>query len=180
MACFHRKNLHHLNGLQIFQTSITVPEGFSESMLQNLQNLCEVAKFNNKKGENVVKIWLDKKEVKLTKEMQKNIEIALGGVFSEYGSVEGKLLMLDSHNDVNQFAIYEPLYSKKIVCTAKEGEIFSEAYKFFEKRVEAEGLIKYTAEGIPYEIRVDNIHALLSKEEIPNYKLTRGILKEYV
>jgi hypothetical protein len=167
-------------GLQLFQTTTGVPEGFNERMIQNLQNLCEVAKFGSKKGSNTVKIWLDNKEMKFTQEMQRNIEIALGGVFSEYGSVEGRLLMLDRHTDVNQFAIYEPLHSKKIVCTAGEGTVFNEAYKFFEKRVEVEGMIKYSAEGIPYEIRVDNIYPLLSKEEAPDYKLTRGILKEYV
>ncbi len=104
---------------------------------------------------------------------------ALAGTFKEYGSIEGVLESMDSHVGY-QFAIYEPLHNKKIICTKGNDDIPSQAHSLWEKRVEAEGMIKYSSEGIPCEIEVDKLSALIPISGIPNYELTRGILKDYV
>ena len=166
------------NGLRQFEDSHTRPAGFTEVMLFNLQNLCEVTK-NNKKQNIKVNIWLNKELIVLSQNIKKNINKALEGTFIEYGFVEGLLQTLDSHKGY-QFAIYEPLYNKKIICNVENDEVFTQAYSLYEKRVEAEGLIKYSREGLPCEIKVEKISALIPDTGVPDYRLTRGILKQYV
>ena len=166
------------NGIRQFESGCTRPVGFSEAMLFNLQNLCEVTK-SSKKQSIKVNVWLNKESIALSGNVKTNINKALAGTFIEYGSIEGLLQTIDSHAGY-QFAIYEPLYNKKITCTIGNGEVPKQAYTLWEQRVEAEGMIKYSSEGLPCEMQVDRLSALISSVGIPDYKLTRGILKDYV
>lgn len=166
-------------GINSFETDTKNSYGFSDSMLRNLLNLCNVAKLNSKNEHNKVKIWFYKKPLEITKNMQENLELILGGIFTEHGSIEGRLLVLDKQGEKNQFAITEPLHFRKIKCTTSDNPVFDDAYKFFGKRIEAEGMIRYDKNGLPSEICVDFIRPLPTDEELPDYKLTRGILKQY-
>jgi len=123
--------------------------------------------------------WFNKKPTNIGATIKGNVNVVLEGAFTEYGAIEGKLLVLDSE-DTPEFAIIEPLYSARILCTAAERDVFDSAYKFYEQRVEAEGLIKYSGKGIPYAIRVDKIFPIVPAEGVSDYKMTRGILKQYV
>ena len=166
------------NGLKQLEAGIDMPTGFNDSMIHNLRTLCDIAK-DTKSSKTNVKIWLNKKPNDITMKVKSNIAIALAGEFEEYGAIEGTLEILDSHNEY-QFAIYEPLYLKRITCSANDDNVLTDAYKMYEQRVEAEGMIKYTAHGIPYEIFVDKINPLSLVKDEQEYKLTRGILKAYV
>lgn len=165
-------------GLRQLEQGIEKPDGFSDAMLHNLHTLCDVQK-TKKQRNTIVRLWLNKEASNITKKMKNNLEIVLAGEFEEFGSIEGRLQTLNAH-DSYEFAIYEPLHNKKIVCHVTNEQIFSEAYKLFERRVEAEGLIKYDVNGIPYEIEVERFNLLPSPPNILNYKSTRGILKAYV
>lgn len=164
-------------GISQLANGIEKPEGFTEGMMHNLRTLCEISK-DTKNKKIGVRLWLKKEPSDITVTIKSNVEVALAGEFEEEGAIEGRLQILDAHD--GQFAIYEPLHNKKIVCTVENDEIFTEAYKQFEQRVEAEGLIKYNASGVPYEILVNRFNRIPEAADIPSYKETRGILKPYV
>lgn len=147
--------------------------GFEESGMRS-----EVSS-NTKRRKTSVGLWLGKEKTNITMTVKSHVNIVLEGEFEEYGAIEGKLETLDAH-DKYQFAIYEPLHLKKIVCTVDNDEVFTRAYELFGQRVEAEGYIKYTATGIPYEITVDRFNPIPEIMEKHSYKSTRGILKEYI
>ena len=165
-------------GLRSLDKEARCPSGYDESMLYNLQTLSEIVK-NTKTQRTTLKAWLYKKPIPIGAAIKGNVDIVLEGAFSEYGAVEGKLLVLDSE-DAPEFVIIEPLHAKRITCTAVDRAVFDSAYNLYEQRVEAEGMIKYTGNGVPYAIRVDKIHSILPTPGVPDYKLTRGILKQYV
>lgn len=167
------------NGLRKLEAGAEMPTGFDEMMLRNICRLQAIEK-NTKARKTNVKIWLDREPTPLHPRMKDHIDKVLKGAFEEYGAVEGVLKILDSHND-HQFAIVEPLYFKKILCfPAADGSVFAEAYKLFGQKVEAEGMVKYTSHGIPYEILVDKIYQLPVVKDANAYVLTQGILKPYV
>lgn len=165
-------------GIKQLDEGVERPTGFDEGMLHNLKTLCEVSS-DTKRRKTSVGLWLGKEKTNITMTVKSHVNIVLEGEFEEYGAIEGKLETLDAH-DKYQFAIYEPLHLKKIVCTVDNDEVFTRAYELFEQRVEAEGYIKYTATGIPYEITVDRFNPIPEIMEKHSYKSTRGILKEYV
>lgn len=165
-------------GLKKLQGGMDRPAGFTDGMMHNLRTLCEISKDTKKKKTNV-RLWLKKEASDITVTIKSNVEVALAGEFEEYGAIEGRLQALDAH-DGYQLAIYEPLRQKKIVCSVEDDEVFTEAYKLFEQRVEAEGLIKYGANGVPYEITVERFNLIPEIVDTESYKRTRGILKEYV
>ena len=159
------------------ERGIDKPEGFNESMMHNVRTLCDISK-NTKKKKTSVRLWFNKEVRDITTTIKSNVGIALAGEFEEYGAIEGRLQTLDAH-DKYQFAIYEPLRLKKIICAVDNDEIFTEAYTLFKQRVEAEGMIKYSATGIPYEILVERFNHIPDAVDRQSYKGTRGILKEY-
>lgn len=166
------------NGLLALENGAESPPNFDESMLNNLLTITELVK-KRKGQETSVRLWFHKHPYNIGNAIKSNLNIAMEGSFYEYGSIEGRLEILDSHNGMD-FSIYEPLYSKRISCVAAAKEVFERAYQLYEQRVEAEGMIKYTAKGIPFEIKVERIHSLVPEQGIPNYQSTRGILKDYV
>lgn len=164
-------------GIGQLANGIDKPEGFTEGMMHNLRTLCDISK-DTKNKKIGVRLWLKKEPSDITVTIKSNVEVALAGEFEEEGAIEGKLQILDAHD--GQFAIYEPLHNKKIICSVENDAIFTEAYRMFEQRVEAEGLIKYNASGVPYEILVNRFNHIPEAADIPSYKETRGILKPYV
>lgn len=168
-------NIKH--GLSELEKGVVKPEGFSEGMMHNLRTLCDVSK-STKKRNTSVRLWLNKEANNITMTIKSNIEVALAGEFEEHGAVEGRLQILDAHD--GQFVIFEPLSMKKILCAVENDEVFTKAYEIFGQRVEAEGLIKYSATGIPYEILVDRFNVIPETVNIHSYKEAKGILKEYV
>lgn len=165
------------NGIREFERGCERPAGFTDAMMYNLLDLCEVAKTSKKKN-TTINVWFNKERLSLGENVKTNLSLALRGAFTEYGSVEGRLETLDSHGGY-QFAVCEPLRDKKIICNVASDDISVQAYGLWEQRVEVEGMIKYSADGLPYEIRVEKLYALIPPNGIPDYKLTRGILKHY-
>lgn len=165
-------------GMESLEATTERPEGFTDAMMQNLKTLCSIA-HEGKGKHTIVRAWFKKKPSTFSPKIKRNIESGAWQESAEYGSVEGRLEALDAHNR-SSFAIYEPLRSRKIICTVKDNALFDEAYKLFKRRVMAEGLVKYNSKGLAYEICVERFFTLPEKNEIPDYRLTRGILKAYV
>ena len=171
------------DGLNHFEVSSEPPPRFTKSMISSLHSISEATK-TKKNGGTSVNIWIAKKSIGISESKKANISKAfkalkaLKETFTEYGSVEGRLQTLDSRA-AYQFALYEPLYNKKIICIA--GNIVSQdAHGLWGRRVEAEGMIKYSSDGLPSEIRVEKLSELPSSSDLPDYRETRGILKQYV
>ena len=168
------------DGLNHFEVSSEPPPRFTKSMISSLHSISEETK-TKKNGGASVNIWIAKESIGISESKKANINKALKALketFTEYGSVEGRLQILNSHADY-QFALYEPLHNKKIRCTADD-RVSQEAHGLWGRRVEAEGMIKYSSDGLPSEIRVEKLSALPSSSDLPDYRETRGILKQYV
>ena len=165
------------DGLNHFEVSSEPPPRFTKSMISSLHSIFEATK-TKKNGGASVNIWIAKEPIGISESKKANISKALKETFTEYGSVEGRLQTLDSHADY-QFALYEPLYNKKIICTADD-IVSQDAHGLWGRRVEAEGMIKYSSDGLPSEIRVEKLSELPSSSDLPDYRETRGILKQYV
>lgn len=156
-------------------------DGFDESMLDNMRALCDISKDTETKKTSVC-LWLNRKPSRFTKATKENVKkIMLASeaeAFESYGTIEGKLEILDVH-DGNKFAIYDSLHSKKILGNPESDEIFNYAQKLFGKTVEANGLIKYK-NGRARQIFV---RRLIERPRPPadyDYRSARGILKKYV
>ena len=171
------------DGLNHFEVSSEPPPKFTKSMISSLHSISEATK-TKKNGGTSVQIWIAKKSIGISESKKANINKALKELkalketFTEYGSVEGRLQILDSHA-AYQFALYEPLHNKKIICIADD-RVSQDAHGLWNRRVEAEGMIKYSSDGLPSEIRVEKLSALPSSSDLPDYRETRGILKQYV
>lgn len=164
-------------GLKELENGIDRPSGFTDGMMHNLRTLCDVAK-NTKSKKTSVRLWIKKEASDITLTVKSHIDVALSGEFEEYGAIEGRLQAMDA--DGYQLEIEEPLHLKRISCSVEGDDVFTEAYKLFEKRVEAEGRIKYNSYGIPYEIMIEKIYPIHDTPDKDGYKKTKGILKEYV
>ena len=168
------------DGLNHFEVSSEPPPRFTKSMISSLHRIFKATK-TKKNGGVPVNIWIAKESIGISESKKANINKALKALektFTEYGSVEGRLQTLDSHADY-QFALYEPLHNKKIICIANK-IVSQEAHDLYDRRVEAEGMIKYFSDGLPSKIWVEKLFPLPSSSDLPDYRETRGILKQYV
>ena len=165
--------------LKNLEKGIDEHDEFNKPSMQNLQTLCDISK-NTKNKETNVRLWLGKEANDINMAIKSNVNLALSGEFKEYGTVEGVLEMLNAHGVTTNVQFMNLLHLKKISCILENNEIFEKAYQLFEKRVEAEGLIKYNATGIAYEILVERLNEIPEIDNKQNYEDTRGILKEYV
>ena len=119
----------------------------------------------------------DSIEVRLSNEFLKT-------AFTEYGSTQGFLGKLDSHEEffagksapTYAFAIYEPIWLYRIECTTSKRSLFDQARELYEKEVIVRGMVDYNPKGIPKAIGVDEIAPLIRNENF-DYRATRGILK---
>ena len=104
------------HGIKQLEEGVEKPFGFDEGMLHNLKTLCDVSS-GTKRRKTSVGLWLGKEKTSITMNVKSHVNIVLEGEFEEYGAIEGRLETLDAH-DTYQFAIYEPLYLKKIICNS--------------------------------------------------------------
>jgi len=79
--------------------------------------------------------------------------------------------------DFPQFFIYETLSDRRIPCLLTKREQWEAVTASFRKRVEVYGLIRYTQDGVPIRIRVDEIVPFPDRKTIPDFSEVRGILR---
>lgn len=157
-------------GLKQIEADGNRPEGFDDNMMRQVKTLADIPN-----GKTAIGLWLNKEKTDITTNIKSNVKSALAGPFEEYGAIEGVLKTLDAHAD-KKFVLYERLHHRKITCVPDSDEIFDEAYRLFDQRVEAEGLIKYSAAGIALEMSVNRFHTI---PEPIDYRSAIGILKRY-
>ena len=132
----------------------------------------------------VLSILTDDLEFPVISSIEVRLDTALPKTeFKEYGSIQGYLGKLDSHEEFADkstptyvFAIYEPIWLSRIECKTGKRSLFDKARDLYEQEVIVQGLVTYNLKGIPKAIGVDEIAPLIRNENF-DYKATRGILK---
>ena len=174
------------NGITQFKNGAEQPEDFNEDMMKDIKKLSgQVGDTQNKTPE--MRLWLQRKGNDITPTIYKNVTDTLNKEnfpYETFSAIEGTIekLVTDTHSEKDkwEFAIYDPVYEKKITCTPQTDAIKKQAHKLFGERIEAEGIIKYDGEGIPTVMCVQHLECLPKKDNLPDYRETRGILKDYV
>lgn len=172
----------------LLQVTAERPKGLDNDMIDSLR---ELSSMGARKKDNL-RIALEVRErgkaattsSPLTPQVRLNLKklrkAELRG-FEESGSVRGRLLVLDVHTPgPPQARVCGPLFGKGVRCLFEEGALFEKARELFTRRVHAEGIVKYRAAGLPYEILVQQLRGLPEESELPDYRAARGILKGHV
>ena len=101
----------------------------------------------------------------------------LYGDHEDTGTVEGVLDVVSVHNGY-EFCVSEVLYGKTIKCFVSES-LLDKALRYFKKRVEVDGLIRYDKNGFPKSVEATNMVEFPSPEEIPHFSELKGILGQF-
>jgi len=105
--------------------------------------------------------------------------------YEDYGTVEGWLTSIQDYNkrgnqyhDKLKIQIDNDLLNQLIRCDLEE-ELLEDAMKYFRKRVEVYGLIRYQEDGTIISVKADQIEVFPDDSELPAPDEVRGILKNY-
>lgn len=165
-----------LDGMHALERSAKQPEGFTEAALEKVRTLSRRAARANG-GQ--MPIWLAaaNRQSAANTDVFNNCSALLAWQYEDIGTVEGKLEAISAVRGRLQFRIYEPVWNRPVRCHFADEDILQEALKLFRCRVEVLGPIRYTKDGLPTSIRVEEITQLPdSSEGLPSYREMRGIL----
>ncbi len=161
------------DGLDSLESEATIPMYYTESALESARTLSRIAQ--GKKDRHVpIRILSRKRSHVVTRNMFNNVSEILDWKYEDLGTVEGTLEVVSAHNGY-EFRIYEPVWQRVIRCNFDE-ELLKEALGCFKKRVEVQGLVRYTKDGFPVSIKVLKIAEFPDSSDLPSFREMRGIL----
>lgn len=150
------------------------PRNFSEAAIRHARDLGDV--MSGAVRDNLtVRIWERHNSIALTTRLAKATERYLTEAFEDHGSIDGKLQTL-SERGAMRFVVYDTLTDRGIPCFI-EPEQLAVAMQHFRARVEVYGIIRYRADGLPMNIRVEDIVPFPARSNIPSFRDMRGILR---
>nr|VFK14293.1 MAG: hypothetical protein BECKLPF1236B_GA0070989_105916 [Candidatus Kentron sp. LPFa] len=76
------------------------------------------------------------------------------------------------------FNVYEPIWDEPIRCNVND-DLIEEAAKYFGRRVEVYGMVRYQEDGSPISIAVEEIAPFPDAVELLDFRDLKGILKGY-
>ena len=160
-------------GFEALGRAAETPPHFSEKAVEDARKL---AKFAMRKSENrfPLRVLTKQRSRPMTREIFNHASDLLDARYEDYGTVEGNLEAVSSHGRY-EFRIYEPIWQRAIRCFVDE-KVLDDALTYFRKRVEVQGLIRYSREGLPTSVRVDSIILMPEAKDLPHYSKLRGIL----
>lgn len=161
------------DGLDSLEREAKQPKYFTERALECARELSLVA--HGPKDQGVpIRILSPQRARAVTRATWINVSEILDWKYEDVGTVEGTLEVVSAHNGY-EFRIYEPLWLRAVRCHFRE-ECLQDALTNFKKRVEVQGLIRYTKDGFPVSVNVVSIASLPDTKDLPSYKDVRGIL----
>jgi hypothetical protein len=123
-----------------------------------------------------MRVWSKTESLEITDRLAAAEDLVNAQYVEDYGSIDGKLQAMSDRNNP-QFFIYETLSDRRIPCLLTKREQWEAVTASFRKRVEVYGLIRYTQDGAPIRIRVDEIVPFPDRKTIPDFSEVRGILR---
>jgi hypothetical protein len=164
------------DGIETLEDRSEDPPHFSALATKHLRNLGRIASTDDKDGTRV-RVWVKQQRLDVTHKSVAHVTALLREVSIDYGSVEGRLQVASERRTLH-FTVYEPVWDKPIRCDIPE-HMLDDALRFFGKRIEVYGLVRYRRDGSPSSIKVEEIIPFPSRDKLPSAADVRGILKGY-
>ncbi len=149
------------------------PKFFTDEALRRARELASIPETRQIE---TAQISLANQTAKLTPKTVANINELLGTQVKDYGTVEGRLLVLSAAQGAS-IAIVDPLTERLVRCWVSETQL-DEAIRAFRKRVAVSGLIHYRNDGQPNHIEVDELFVFPDRPELPTADEIHGILSK--
>lgn len=161
------------DGLDSLEREAKAPKYFTERALESARELSLIAHGPRDQGV-PIRILSHKRSRSVTRATWVNVSEILDWKYEDVGTVEGTLEVVSAHNGY-EFRVYEPLWLRAVRCNFQE-ERLQDALNNFKKRVEVQGLIRYTKDGFPVSVNVISITPLPDPKDLPSFRAVRGIL----
>lgn len=169
----HRISTTVLDGLKQIADGIR-PASFTDRAVEHSKALANLV--NQKQEPMAVRVWGGRDNiVPLSREVAQKAENLLAPAYEDEGSVDGVLEKANGH-DRREFVIFDTLTNRGITCSVDEN-LLHEAVRFFFKRVEVLGKVRYRKDGQPVSVRATNIIPFPEPDEIPTLEQVRDLLK---
>jgi uncharacterized protein YxjI len=162
-------------GLKLLDREAIRPPFFSDSLLQSVKAL---GKFSVD-GAGIELLNERFGVINLTQEITLNVEKLIDAKYKSFGSVEGRLNVIDVRGKLPLFKITDPLTLGTIECRF-DIENLEKAKEALGKRVYVYGQIWAREDGTRIKIDVDRdeIDIFPSEDELPSIKAISGLWKE--
>lgn len=120
-----------------------------------------------------VHLWVGKKRTAITTDLYDHIKAVLIPSYRFYGTVEGRLSVLD---ELRRLTIQEPVWGRKIECSVPD-DLLEHMRKLWRKRVTAKGTVHYRSDGFPSRIDAESVEPLPDEKDLPSHMEVQGILR---
>jgi len=144
-----------LRGIESLKKSSERPRGFSDKALDVAKDLTKLLQ----NGIKTLEIIFDSGSVEYEISILDNVGIILTPGKQMYGSIEGRIERMNSHDEFN-FYIYEPILNRRIRCElmdTKNLKLKQEVISFYEQAVIVSGLLYTNINGEVSEVKAISI-----------------------
>ena len=161
-------------GMQSLERGHAQPRFFTEAAMKHARDLAELS--NGDEGSDVrIRLWIFREPAVVSHHTVANVMDAFAGEFDDHGSIDGRLQTLSDRGGI-RFVIYETLSDRPVHCYIEQ-EKLEDALRYFRKRVEVYGLIRYRLDGFAQSIRVEDIVPFPDPADVPSFRDVYGILR---
>lgn len=161
------------SGLDALEHEAKTPEYFTEAALEAARDLSRVAFGKHDRGIPVRIFSRDRARI-VTRNTFTHVSEILDWKYEDVGTVEGTLEVVSAHNGY-EFRIFEPVWERAVRCTFDE-DLLRTALTAFKKRVEVQGLVRYSRDGLPVSVKVLKLTEFPETKDLPSYRDVMGIL----
>jgi hypothetical protein len=170
------RNIAHAvkSGIALIGRRPERPRYFTDDALRHVRELASVPEARQI---DTAQVTLASSTAKLTPKTIANIDVLLGAAIKDYGTLEGRLLVLSAQGGTPSIAVVDPLSERAVRCWVSD-DLFEEAIKAFRKRVSVTGLIHYRRDGQPNSIEVDELSVFPEPMDLPSAEEVHGILSK--
>ncbi len=160
-------------GLVSMQEEGKAPQHFERPLIESFRALAKPLSRRVAK----VEIRGAKKKIRITKQLEVNIDAIIGEDITLEGSVGGYLDVINVH-DKNAFFIYPVAGPTRVECYFSE-ELLETVKGGIKRHVNARGTLRYKRNELsPYRVDVENIEIYPPEEQLPTLESLRGVAPE--
>jgi hypothetical protein len=140
----------------------SVPRYFTDNALEDAKRI--VAPLNTGTARIAFTVG-DEAPLVLSQRIAASADILLPKEHVEIGSLEGRLEMLSVHGRT-QFAIWDVITDARVECNFP-ASMLEQTQECFNRRVLVSGEVRYSRNGLPRTIKVDQIRPLRDQRDLP-------------
>lgn len=147
--------------------------GLSEKAMGHPKSLSDLA--TKGASRRPIKVWVEREPAPISAEISRAIREFWDADYHDFGTVEGRLEVIQDASGAVKVRIKDYLYPRPIQCFVPNDRL-DQVFANFRRRVEIEGRIHYRRDGTPISIHTDHIDGLPEDSDLPSAADVRGIL----